>query len=259
MFAMHTRPAQRRIIGIIAIATALLFSLPAGAADEVENKPLKGFIDINGYYDTRDFSVMTVNLLANLPGRIQYFSLTNFSNSVGAEKPEDLDSYYTEQNLRWAPFTDLPVDIAMQWTHMSGTENDVLRLGPRWRLMDTAPIEPLLDRIGLVYVVSFYIGQFDDLPSKGTRMQIEHVYRIPILPSLLDNRVYLGGFIDHNIWSGAPTGVDTNTVVTEHQLGVRLFDRLYAVAEFRRNEFFPTDKNGVGFGLEYVVPFTRND
>jgi hypothetical protein len=81
----------------------------------------------------------------------------------------------------------------------------------------------------------------------------------PLLPALLDNRVYLGGFIDHNIWSGAPAGGDTNTVVTEHQLGVRLFGRLYAVAEFRRNEFFPTDKNGVGFGIEYIVPFTRDN
>ncbi len=43
-------------------------------------------------------------------------------------------------------------------------------------------------------------------------------------------------------------------IVTEHQLGVRLFDQLHVVAELRYNEFMADDV-GVGVGLEYIVPF----
>ena len=249
--------------GFVATVVAVSFLGPAvsfAGDDKGESpKPRRGFIDLNGYFDTREFAVQTINLFAKLPYRLEYFSLTNFFNAVEAEHPEDLDTYYTEQNLRYSPFEKVPLDAAMQWMHRSGTQNDILRVGARWRLMNTPLLDDWFARIGLVYFVNFYVGQFDDLPSQGTRMQIEHVYKLPILRALLDERVYLGGFLDHNLWFDGPAGTDESTIVTEHQLGVRLVDHLYAVAEFRRNEFLPEKKNGVGFGLEYVVPFTVSD
>ncbi|MFT5338258.1 MAG: hypothetical protein ACI9YL_002275, partial [Luteibaculaceae bacterium] len=39
-----------------------------------------GFMDFNVYRDSRDFQNITINLLANLPNKIQYFSLNNFQS-----------------------------------------------------------------------------------------------------------------------------------------------------------------------------------
>lgn len=235
----------------------MLIATAVGANADEKARP--GFLDFNGYYDTRDLSVMTLNILADLPARFQYFSLTNYSNSASADQPEDLDTFYTEQNLRWTPREEIPLDLSTQWVTRSGPDNDIARLGVRWRPASTPVVQEWFDAIGLNYFVILHLVQFDQLPSDGTRMQIEHAYRWPVFPSLLDGRVYLGGFIDHNMWFNPPRGIDTNTVVTEHQLGVRLLGELYAVAEFRRNEFFLSRKNGVGFGLEYRVPFTLRD
>ncbi len=68
--------------------------------DTRSGKPLKGLIDINGYYDTREFTVLTINLLASLPWRLQYFSLTNYSNPIESDTAQDLENFYSEQNLR---------------------------------------------------------------------------------------------------------------------------------------------------------------
>lgn len=246
-----------------AVGTEVDAEADAAPLDTVSPTPAptsrKGFIDLNAYYDTREFSVLTLNLFAQLPARFQYFSLTNYSNAVEADDPEDLDTYYTEQNLRWNPWVGLPLDLAAQWVHKSGGDNDLVRLGLRWRLMSTPGLRDAMKKIGLVYFVSFYAAQFDQLSSRGTRMQIEHVYRIPIFPEATRNRIYLGGFLDHSLWFSPPAGGSRSSIVTEHQLGVRLFDHVYAVVEYRFNEFFSRKQHGVGFGLEYVIPFERLD
>ena len=51
-------------------------------------EPLKaksGFLDFNLYpylSDVDNDNTLTINALANLPGRFQYFSLTNFGNQI---------------------------------------------------------------------------------------------------------------------------------------------------------------------------------
>ena len=84
-----------------------------------------GLIDFNGYYDTREYGEMTINILANMDHRIQYFSLTNFSSTTPSA---DLSGYYSEQNIRWNPIKKLPLDITSQWVIRAGSGNDDLRL-----------------------------------------------------------------------------------------------------------------------------------
>ena len=69
----------------------------------------------------------------------------------------------------------------------------------------------------------------------------------------------MSGFLDNNIFidSSFP---DTTITVTEHQIGYRLVDELYAIAEFRYNGFFPSNRNiGLGVGLEYNLRFGRDN
>lgn len=264
--ASRLPPMLRMLPRLLLLAALICPAQLLAASDTGETTPepapksvYKGMLDFNGYYDTREFSVMTLNVLVNLPGNVQYFSLTNYANTLGAEKLTDFSHYYSEQNLRWAPFSNVPLDLATQWVHRSGENNDMLRVGLRWRLMHTPFLQSLFEKIGLMYFINFHALQIDFQDAAGQGMQIEHVYRLNILPELLDKRVYLAGFLDHNLWLGGDAGSQVSTLVTEHQLGVRVIDHLHLVVELRRNEFFAEKQNGIGLGLQYIVPFTLAD
>ena len=210
----------------------------------------KGFLDFNGYYDTREFSVMTLNLLAVLPHRFQYFSLTNFQ---GPTRTSDLSNYYSEQNVRWNFMKNIPLDFTSQWVLKSGINNDVLKFGFRWSLHKSKGLRNFFKKLNLSYSINPFFIQFAQNKQTQYLTQIEHVYKLKILPTVLNDRIYIGGFIDQNFLS------DNNKVmmkfVTEHQLGLRIIDQLYAVLEFRINEYLPNDNYGFGYGLEYKIKF----
>lgn len=65
----------------------------------------RAFSDFNAYYDTRSFSVLTIN---------------------------DLGAFYSEQNLRYAVHESVPLDLTIQWVTRSPGGNDALRFGVRW-------------------------------------------------------------------------------------------------------------------------------
>lgn len=217
-----------------------------------------GLLDFNGYVDTRDFSVLTINALANLPGRVQYFSLTNYFGASSGADLRDLESFYSEQNLRWAPYEKLPLDLTIQWVIRSPQTNDQLRGGVRWRVSHTSRLKSLFEAIHAFYSVNVHLLQVDFVTTTGWRGQIEHVYKIRLFPTLMDRRLYLSGFLDHNLALGAPTGTAPSRVVTEHQLGLRVVGGFHVVSEFRYNQFFATKRRGVGIGIQYVVPFILN-
>ena len=52
--------------------------------------------------------------------------------------------------------------------------------------MNTPVLEKWMKRIGLRYFINVYPLQFDHLGSQSYRMQIEHVYRLPAVPSVRD-------------------------------------------------------------------------
>ena len=212
----------------------------------------KGFMDFNGYYDTREFSVLTLNLLAKLPNRIQYFSLTNYQ---GPSKSSDLSNFYSEQNLRWGVSKDSPIDATIQYVIRNKTMNDDLRFGFRWRLHNTSIIDSFFHKMNMTYSVNPMLVQLREKTSTKILTLVEHVYNINILPRLFNDRMYLGGFADHNMQK-TTNGKIRHNWVTEHQLGFRIIDQLYIISEYRINTFLQNkQQNGLGYGFEYKIKF----
>jgi hypothetical protein len=210
-----------------------------------------GFVDFNGYYDTREFSVMTVNILAKLNHRFQYFSLTNY---WGANRSSDLASFYSEQNIRWTIQEKSPVDLTVQYVIRQGDGNNDLRPGIRWRLSSTKGLSGLFKKVNMTYSANPMFFQFrENTPPKYLTI-IEHVYRINIMPEKLNKRVYLGGFADQN-FVFQKNGKLSFQWVSEHQLGVKIAKGLYAIVEYRINDFLPKDNYGLGYGFEFKIAF----
>lgn len=206
-----------------------------------------GFIDFNTYWDTREMAVTTVNALANLPGGFQYFQFTNYDADLGGGS-NDWTGFYSEFNLRHALWSSQRLlnhlDWALQYADGSGPQG-VLRGGIRWRLQDTPGHvgDWISNRLKLNYFVTLYFFESDN-----SGWQLEHVYR----RDFFNKRVYIGGFCDHNVDNGSRN----STWVHEHQVGFKLADSLYAVAEYRYKSFFPADRrHGLGIGMEYVIRF----
>lgn len=232
------------ILGVVNIEEAL--------GQEKDRGPnISGFVDFNGYYDTREFSVFTYNILLDLPKRFQYFSLTNYQ---GSNKSHDLNSNYAEHNVRWGIGTKLPLDITLQYVLRNGEDNDDIRLGFRWKINQTKGLIELFNKVNMSYTINPMLLQFRRAYSTQYITQIEHVYSILIAPKAFGNRLYLGGFADQNIEYDDNGGVSFKWV-SEHQLGFMILNRLYAVLEYRINDYFSTDNYGLGYGLEYKILF----
>lgn len=235
-----------------------LFFVPSSLVNAQE-KPVDpaisrfGFIDVNAYYDTREATTLSINYLAVFNNGLSYFSFINFDqNFFEADEKTDFSSFYTEHNLTYSPFKKLPFDLNMQFVFMSGEQNDKLRFAPTWRVSSTPGINKFFNKIGLSWGINFHVLQFQSKHDQDDMtFQMEHFYKWNILADKLDNRVYIAGFADHTL-----AGKNAKGLVTEHQLGIRLFDSFYAVAEYRHFSYFPKDyQNGVGFGVQYEVMF----
>ena len=215
-----------------------------------ENPPFKpqGFIDLNAYfYDTREQSTLTINLLSSLPYRFQYFSFVNYDSAFASGDPEEIESFYSEQQLAWHLPNSLPLQLVANWSITNGPDNDAIRFGPAWIVSSTRFFDQFFKMVNVFYMVRFYLLQIDSLD--GFNWQMEHVYSTALFPNLLANRVYISGFADHNFLDDGST-----TLVTETQLGIRIIDQFFAIAEYRHSDFTP-DKDGVGFGVEYKIRF----
>jgi hypothetical protein len=246
---------MRSIVANILFVSILLTSQVFAQEAEEEEQPvpdseptqLHGMIDLNYYpYDTRDYSVFTINLAAYLPHGFNYFSFVNYTTGINSAKNQDLQDFYTEQNVSWALPDNLPFDILAQWVIASGVGNDVLRLGPGLIISSMPPLKKFLDHLGIFYVVHFFPGQIDSL--SGFNWQIEHFYKFSIFPKQLQDRVFVYGFLDQNF---GPGGMST---VHEHNLGVRVINRFHLVTEYRHNAYLP-DTDGLGVGAEFKVGF----
>ena len=223
----------------------------ANAQSTQEKTRISGFVDFNVYYDTREFSVLTYNILANISERLQYFSLTNYQS---AERSFDMGSSYAEHNLRWKIKKKTPLDLTFQYVLRNGVDNDDFRFGIRWRLNNTPKIDSFLKKLNMSYSFNPMFIEFSRREAAKFMTIIEHVYKINIAPKALNNRLYIGGFIDQNFEYPNTGGILFNWV-SEHQLGVRLFDEFYAVLEYRINDFLPADNYGLGYGIEYNIIF----
>lgn len=208
-----------------------------------------GFLDFNlyPYTSVESENSFTLNALANLPHGFQYFSLTNYGRDSEHSELEEVMNIVTEQNLRWSPSADSPWAIAAQTLIRDGDDNDALRVGPRFTFHKTPWLKDCLAAASVKYAVAIYGAQFDH--TDDYEWQIEHVFRWNVLPEQLDNRVYIGGFVDHNIVNGSSTWLE------ETQLGIRLMGDCYFITEQRYNGFRRGSESSIGIGLEYVVHF----
>lgn len=218
---------------------------------ENSSQASKGFIDFNLYYDTENFSVLTVNAGADLPNDFSYFSLTNFSSDFGDSDYTDLNELYSEQNLTWSPAETDPIAWNIQWNIRSGENNDRFRLAPQWLVHKTPFLDKFFKAINATYKINFHLVQWDDETHGDHVWQMEHVYFMNVLPHLFDGKLYLSGFADHTF--GGP---GNPALVTEHQIGYRMIDNWFAVAEYRRNEYRKGNEDSLGLGVEYKVIFS---
>lgn len=211
-----------------------------------------GFIDVNvyPYLSDVDFdNTITFNIGAKLKNRFSYFGLTNFGNEKGETALGDLNTFYTEQNVRWQVSEGSPIDLTLQMNFRSGDDNDRHRLGFRWRINDTQLFNTVFKAINLSWSINFHVKQFD---SKAANVwQMEHVFRMTF--PTIDKRLYLAGFIDHTFNESLANNVPKNPMVGEVQLGYRVVENLFLIIEYRVNEYRRSDVNNLAVGLEYLI------
>jgi hypothetical protein len=220
----------------------LLLSLPVNA--DIKNS-LGGIFDINFYpylSEVDTDTTVTLNLSSQLGQRFSYFSLTNMGNKSGLKALQDINTFYTEQNLRWQVAENSPFDLTLQMNFRNGGNNDRHRLGVRWRLHNTDFLSKFLERISLNCAVNLHPVQFDS--EEAYVWQIEHVFKL-MFPYISD-RLYVAGFLDHTFGQDLPFSFPSNPVVVEIQTGYLIFKNIHLISEYRRN-----DVNNFSAGLEY--------
>ena len=153
--------------------------------------------------------------------------------------------------MRWQVAAGSSWDLSVQHNIRTGEDNDRLRFGVRWRLHDSALLSRLFASLNMKYAVTLHALQVDDRDESV--WQLEHSLRWGLLK--VGDRLYLAGFIDHTINEDLPAGVPANPMVAELQLGWRLWDEWYAVAEYRLNQYRRQDVNNLALGVQYRVPF----
>ena len=199
--------------------------------------------------DVDNDNTMTINIAAKLRDRFSYFSLTNIGNQNEASELLDQDAFYTEQNIRWQVTDTSPLDLTIQLNFRSGEYNDRHRLGVRWRLHNTIALRDFFQAIHLIYAINLHAIQFDH--EDADVWQIEHAFKLTF--PYISDRLYLGGFIDHTFNEDLASEVPSNPIVSEIQLGYRLIENVYAVSEFRINEYRRSDVNNMAVGIEYTI------
>lgn len=229
----------------------LLLSCICANAGEVKNSQ-SGFLNFNIYpvlSDVDNDSVFSLNIFSTLPKRLHYFSLTNFYNQADEEALRDTTEFYSEHNIRWKLSEQAPIDLTIQYNLRSNDDNDRLRLGIRWRLNDTAGIQPFFKVLHLSYAINFHLLQLDDGDDEITQMEHTVNMRFPYI----SDRLYLAGFIDHTFGETNTNDTPENPIVAEAQFGIRLIDNFYSVAEYRLNQYRRSDINNMAYGLEYKI------
>jgi len=226
------------------LLVVLLCQLLSNNAAAQQRRPAQFSFNFYPYLsDVKSDSDFTVSALVPLPGRFSYFSFINFNETISNG---DSNFMLTEQNLNWQVSEKLPLDLVAQDIIRKGHDNDTIHLGIRWRLNSTPLLAAFFKAINLSYAIQIFPLRIDERDVGG--MQISHAYQMTF--PYISERLYLGGFIDHNINESARPGQTRDNIVSETQFGVRLYKQLYAVAEYRINDYRRSDNTNLGAGLE---------
>lgn len=251
---------------LLTLTLLCLFTVTAYANEDdwyvetVESKSspeggIHGSVDMNYTMDTRDMNRFTLNTLLFLPYGFSYSNFFHLNSQMAVGGGNfDVNDLYHEQNLWWAPYKPIPLDVATQLQFISGVNNDQVRFGLRWRISDTPWIKVLCEKIHLFASVQYHPLQTDFNSSPGWGQSLEYVYRMQIMPQMFNDRLYIGGFVDHNLDFGTPAAGNNHNIVAETQLGFRAYGNLNAIIEYRYSDY-DVKRQGIAFGAEYVVNF----
>lgn len=210
-----------------------------------------GMLDFNVYPilgDVDNDSVATLNVAAKLNHGFSYFSLSNIYNQADSSALNDTVTFYSEQNIRWQ-IPNSAFDVTGQLNFRTGEDNDRHRLGVRLRINDSNWFKPTFDTLNLAWSVNLHLLQIDD--TQANEWQMEHVFRLRV--PKLSERLYLAGFIDHTFGEDLPSDYPGSPIVAEVQLGFRIIENLYAISEYRVNQYRRSDVNNYAFGLQYKM------
>ena len=152
-----------------------VFVLSAGIVQADRDDRVSGSLDMNYTYDTRDMNRITLDTLIFFPYRISYYNVFHLNSLMDTSGDNfDIDNFYHEQDLWWAPFENIPVDAAVQLQVVQGTINDQLRLGFRWRISDTPFWKSFFDSIHLYLTSQFHPIQTHFYDVAGYGFSFEH-------------------------------------------------------------------------------------
>lgn len=231
-------------VHLFSLLTLSLIGVPTVA--QPPDKPSR-FIDVSLYPYQRTIegdTDFTVTINGGLPGRFSYFSYSNFTGLV-----TDGSAAFnrSEQNLRYTISDKLPFDINAQAILARDAGNDYSQLGIGWRVHDTDRWQEFFERFNLIYRLTVQLKRFGTNDPGG--WGLEHFFRLSF-PNVSD-RLYLSGFVDQAFDEDLPDFMPSRPIVAEIQLGVRVWDRFYAVGEFRVNERRVGDEHNFVVGIEY--------
>ena len=113
------------VLKVILTIFCALFLISSPSIAQNDSTSNGGFISFNGYYDSREMSVFTVNTLAFLPKKFEYFSTLNVFNDLkNSEK-----NTYIENHLNWTVKKNTSLDLNVYWVHLSGTRFRCIEVG----------------------------------------------------------------------------------------------------------------------------------
>ena len=220
------------------------FGFAADAAAQ-EGGPPKLRMDFSFYPYQRNVDGdvdFTTTINASLPGRFSYFA---YVNNTGFVTDGSAAFARSEQNLRFAISDSLPLDLNFQGVLIRGDGNDFYQLGIGWRIHDTPGLSKFFDRINLIWRTTLQAKRFE-FDADENAWQVEHFFRMN-----LSERLYFSGFIDQTFDLNTSDALPDVPLVTELQLGVKLFDNFYAIAEYRNNDFRVGSEDNLAAGIEY--------
>lgn len=194
------------------------------------------------FSDHRGFQTLRLSSSLTLPYNFDYFQFTNFQLNYDGL---DFYSYYTEQNLFHKTFENIKTDLGFQYMGLSGNQNDSFRLGTRFRVHEFSYIKNFAEKINL-QALTFKLLPYEFNDSNDYEFSMEYFYRIVPAPKLFRERVYIQGFLDHNLRLGSAP----NAIITEHRIGIRTYKNLYTTTSLIYSNISDTNQIGVAFGLE---------
>ena len=251
---IHRRFEQQRLslagFDLSRMSRIILLVCTTGATFSVsaqESGRPKATIDFSLYpyqHTVKDDVDFSVTMNSALPGRFSYFG---YANMKGIATSGSASFVRSEQNFRYTMSDKLPLDLSLQGVLVGGDGDDFYQLGVSWRVHDTARWRDFFARINLIYRMNFYPKRYsvDD----ASAWQMEHFFKMTF-PKLSD-RIYLSGFFDQTFNQNLPDTLPSSPIVTEIQLGMRMFDHFYAIIEYRVNQWRVGDERNLAVGIEY--------